>query len=112
MKQSAKKLRKNLIAIDRLITKAILTDRLDRITALQRQQREHVDQALEQDLKLINIQVADGYALYYESIRTKSLATFEWLYSPDDYESGFGRVVSVPLKIADALIMRFNPKHL
>lgn len=75
--------------------------RQEKITALK--------EALTDGLNLIAVQVADGYALYYE-VKRKTQVTFEWLDSGGDgYISSLGNVFSVPLRQGQLLIESFDP---
>jgi hypothetical protein len=108
-KQLAHWLARRLALNDNAIDRAPYTANLDGLLA---KRKTLVKEALDRGLKLVSIAIGDGYALYYESRRTKALVRFEWLYSPDSYVSDFGGIVSIPPAAADKLIKRFNLNYL
>ena len=76
---------------------------------LERQQAEVIKDARKRGIKMINVPVADGTSIYWETNRTTKLVTFEWLYGgPDMYVSSLGKLVAVPVEQADKLIRHFK----
>ena len=64
-----------------------------------------------QRLNLIRVGVADGEAFYFETKRTKMMVTFQWLYGgPDNYVDDWGKIVAIPIKQANKLILK--PKEI
>lgn len=75
--------------------------------------KELVKEALAKNLKIVEVPVADGYALFYEARRARSQSTFRWFYGgPDNYVPAYGRTLTVPAQKADQMIKDFNPDHL
>lgn len=111
-KRLAAALSKKLREIDsRQMREAIHGD-YDQYDKYQAQKIAAIKEAIKAGLKLTDIQVADGSAMYYEARRTKTQITFEWLNTGGDlYVSGFGKVVSVPLATGQKLIKSFNPNN-
>jgi hypothetical protein len=68
------------------------------------EQKRLIVEAKKKGLRLALIPVADGWALYFEAKRTTRLARFEWLYGTEGYVCEFGRMVWVPLAVADGLV--------
>ena len=115
-KQLARGLARKLLAQDRRIERELAdASRLfkDYAGGFFTKRKQLLKKAVEKGLKLISVPVADGYAFYYEARRTRSMATFEWLYGgADEYVSYFGGVVAVPVKMADKLIGTFKSLYL
>lgn len=83
-----------------------------RIQDLDQKKTDLVKQAKKRGLKMVNVPVADGNCIYWETNRTTKHVTFEWMYGgPDDYVSSFGDVVLVPVKQANKMIKAFKPEQ-
>lgn len=115
-KQLARSLARKLRALDRRIESELADDSQpfkDYAGGYFTKKEQLLKEAVGKGLKLISVPVADGYAFYYEARRTRSMATFEWLYGgADEYVSYFGGIVAVPVSMADKLIGAFKSIHL
>lgn len=68
---------------------------------------ELFDYAKKRGLKMVRVPVSDGESFYWEVKRTKTMATFWWLYGgADSYISPWGQIVSVPVAEADRMIKK------
>ena len=114
-KRTAKSLAKKLTHIDNQIAREFLRKnhipddaKVDRLDA---QKTQLIKEAHSKNgLKMVNIPVADGSAIYYQTKRTTRQATFELLYGGADcYISPWGCVVSIPCDRADRLLSSFTP---
>ena len=103
-RREANSLARKLGELDKRLNVAFLAEHDGLAEDLIEQQKRLIVEAKREGLKLVAISVGDGYALYFEAKRTTRLATFEWVWSEDGYVSDFGRVVSVPLEVADKLL--------
>ncbi len=80
---------------------------------LNNQIAQAINQASAAGLTLISVLVAHENVLYYESGRTETGLTFEWLNTGGDrYSPNFGPVVTLPLSTAEELINQFNSSNL
>ena len=69
-------------------------------------------EAQKRRMKLVQVSVADGHAIYWQTHRTKRYTTFEWLWGgADGYIPEWGNQVLVPNKKATQLLREFR-KHL
>jgi hypothetical protein len=99
---------------------AKLDEQLDRqwqkdgiLEKIEAKRRALVQVATNNGLKVAMVQVADGYALYYQARRSKTLSTYIWFYGGgDENVSSWGKVVSVPRKTGDKLVAEFDPEYI
>ncbi len=115
-RQLAHSLARRLRTLDRRIERAIASDPKgfkDYAGGLFPKKYELLKEFVEKGLNLISVPVADGYAFFFESRRTRSWVVFEWLYGgADEYIPYFGGVFAVPPKAADQMIAGFKISYL
>jgi len=105
-KMSISTLRRKLAALRHKFDKLVKTEDWDAVDMVHAEQKAIFKEATNSGLKIIEIQVADGYCFYFEKRRTKTLATFEWVYGC--YISPWGKTVSVPIETANKLIRYYS----
>ncbi len=110
----ANALARKLHQLDKQLERELLKQHKDKekVKQLETEMVTSVKDARKKGLNLISVDVADGSCLYWEVKRTQKLATFEWLYGGgDNYISPFGKVVAVPVAVADKMLRTFKPEY-
>lgn len=100
--------RKLRLLDDRELSELLAVGDID-LDANDTRRKELVKEALAAGLKIAQVPVADGYALFYEARRNRTQVVFRWFYGgPDDYVPSTGHFLILTIKKADDLLKRFN----